>query len=102
MPPVIYNNMPDSRTGISVSKQYSHLNQPLSGDTSIPGNLTFDDDRAATMSTSFDSAQSPISPPSQFVPNAVGIGPRSVPKRSTFIRTRHFDTSTDDLPHDQH
>ncbi|CAF0883916.1 unnamed protein product [Rotaria sordida] len=100
--PIIYNNMPDSRTGISMSKQYPHLNQPSSGDTSMPGNFSFNDNRAATMSTGFDSAPWSGSPPSQFVPNAVGIGPRSVPKRTTFIRTRHLDTSTDDLLHDQH
>jgi hypothetical protein len=88
--------------GISVFKHYSHLNQPFSGDISTPGNLSFDDDRATTMSTSFDSAPSPIPPPSQFVPNPAGIGPRSVPKRSTFTRTHHFDTSTEDLLHDQH
>jgi hypothetical protein len=82
--------------GISVSKHHSHLTQPLSGDTSTPGNLSFDDDRAATMSANFDSASS-----SQFVPNPAGIGPRSIPKRSTFIRTRHFDTSAEDLLHDQ-
>ncbi|CAF4379601.1 unnamed protein product, partial [Rotaria sordida] len=54
--PIIYNNMPDSRTGISMSKQYPHLNQPSSGDTSMPGNFSFNDNRAATMSTGFDSA----------------------------------------------
>jgi hypothetical protein len=53
------------------------------------------------MSTSFDSAPSQVPPSSQFVPNPAGIGPRSVPKRSTFIRTRHLDTSTEDLLHDQ-
>jgi hypothetical protein len=84
--------------GISVSKHYSHLNQPPFGDTSTPGNLSFDDDRATTMSTSFDLAQSPS--PSQFVPNPAGIGPRSVPKRSTFTRTHHLDASTEDLIHD--
>jgi hypothetical protein len=88
--------------GISVSKHYSQLNQPLPGDTSIPGNLSFDDDRMTTMSTSFDSTPSQIPPTSQFVPNPAGMGPRSVPKRSTFIRTRHFDTSTDDLAHENH
>jgi len=85
-----------------VSKHYSHLTQPLSGDTSTPGNLSFDDDRATTMSTSFDSAPSPIPKSSQFVPNPAGIGPRSVPNRSTLTRTHHFDTSTEDLLHDQH
>ncbi len=84
-----------------MSKQYSHSTQPMSVDASTLGNFSFDDDRTTTMSTSFDSGSSPVPPPSQFVPNPAGIGPRSVVKRSTFIRTRHFDTSTDDLLHDQ-
>lgn len=76
------------------------MNQTLPGDTSIPGNITYNDDRATTMSTSFDSAQSQSSSTPQFVPNPAGVGPRLVPKRSTFIRTHHVDTSIDDLPHE--
>jgi hypothetical protein len=83
-----------------VSTHYSHLNQPLSGDISTPGNSSFDDERATTMSTSFDSAPSPQQPSSQFVPNSVGIGQRSVAKRSTFKRTNRVDASNDDLLHD--
>ncbi|CAF2082672.1 unnamed protein product [Rotaria magnacalcarata] len=102
MSPNIYNTMPNSRTGNSVSNYYAHSNQPLSGDTSIPGNLGYCDDRAVHIPSNFDSAPSSSSSPPQFVPNSVGMGPRSVPKRSTFIRTRHFDTSTEDLLHDHH
>ena len=83
-----------------MSKQYSHLTQPISIDISTPGNLSFDDGHTTPMTNSFDSTSPPISLP-QFVPNPAGIGARSLPKRSTLIRTRHFDTSNDDLLHDQ-
>ncbi|CAF4715649.1 unnamed protein product, partial [Rotaria socialis] len=102
MSPNIYNTVPDPRTGNSVSNYYAHSNQPLSGDTSMPGNLGYHDDRAVHIPSNFDSAPSSFSSLPQFVPNSVGMGPRSVPKRSTFIRTRHFDTSTEDLLHDHH
>lgn len=85
----------------SISRQYSHLNQTISGDRSTPGNFSFDDERITPMSTSFDSSFASVPPPAQFVPNPAGIGPRSVPKRSTFIRTRHVDASNEDLTHDQ-
>jgi hypothetical protein len=61
----------------------------------------FDDDRALSMSTGYNSASSSSqSPPSHFVPNAMGFGQRSVPKRSTFKRADRVDASTDDLLHD--
>ncbi|UJR28466.1 hypothetical protein I4U23_009705 [Adineta vaga] len=97
-----YNEIPDSRTGISVSKHYTHLTQPIRADTSIPGNLTYDDDRTTTMSTSFDLSSSTQLPPQTFVPNAAGIGQRSTSKRSTFKRTTRVDASNDDLIHDSH
>jgi len=83
-----------------MSKQYSHLNQPLPGDISIPGNSSFSDNRNTTMSTSLDLAPSPQPSSSQFVPNAVGLGQRSASKRNTFKRTNRVDASTDDLLHD--
>ncbi|CAF0751144.1 unnamed protein product [Adineta steineri] len=100
MSPVPYNDMSDPRTGIPVSKHYTHLNQPLRGDTSTPGNLSFDDDRHTTMSTNYDLSHSPQSSSPQFVPNAAGIGQRSASKRNTFKRTTRVDASTDDLLHD--
>jgi hypothetical protein len=84
-----------------MSKHYSQSTQPVSGDTSIPGNFSFDDDRTPTMSTNYDSTSSSIPQPLQFVPNPDGMGSRSVPKRSTLTRTRRFETSTEDLLHDQ-
>ena len=88
------------RLGMPLSKQYPPGMQPMSsGDSSNARNLIYDDNRAAMMATNYSAA--PSSPP-QFVANPAGMGPRSVPKRSTFIRTRHFDTSNDDLLHDQH
>lgn len=89
--------------GISIPKQqYNiHPNQPLSGDTTIPGTIGYNDDRAVNMPTNFGSAPSPTPSPPQFVQNPAGIGPRSVPKRSTFIRTRHVDASAEDLNPDQ-
>ncbi len=80
-----------------MSKNYTHLTQPLRGDISTPGNLSFDDDRATTMSTSFDLSKP--SPP-HFVPNPVGIGQRSASKRDTFKRTTRVDASVDDILHD--
>ena len=86
--------------GISVLKHYPRFNQPVSGNTPTSGNINLDDEHATAMSTSFDSVPSPVPSTSQFVPNPAGIGPRSVPKRSTFTRTQRLDTSTDDLLHD--
>lgn len=68
---------------------------------SMADNLSFDDGRPQSTSTGYQSASSSQSPPSQFVPNATGVGQRSVPKRSTFKRTNRVDASTDDLLHDQ-
>jgi hypothetical protein len=87
--------------GMPMSKYYSHLSQTLPGDITTSGNLSFDDDRTTTISTSFDSAPSPQSISSQFVPNAVGLGQRSASKRNTFKRTTRVDGSTDDLLHYQ-
>lgn len=91
---------PSVSSGLPLSKQYSHGMQPMSsGDSSIARNLVYDDNRAAMTPTNYPAAQS--SSPPQFVANPAGMGPRSVPKRSTFIRTRHVDTSNDDLLHDR-
>jgi hypothetical protein len=84
-----------------VSKQYAHLNQPLPGNISIPGNSNFDDDRTTTISTNFPSASLPQHPRSHFVPNPVGLGQRTASKRETFKRTNRVDASNDDL-HDSH
>ncbi|CAF0840852.1 unnamed protein product [Adineta ricciae] len=100
MSPIPYNNMPDPRTNASMIRQYSQPNQPIRSGIVTPGNFSFDDDRATTMSASFDSSSAHAPSTAQFVPNPVGIGPRSVPKRSTFIRTRHVDASNEDLTHD--
>ena len=87
---------------MSLSNQHTHVTQPPSGDNSLPETGILEHDRAANMSMDYDSGVSGISSSrSQFVPNPIGMGPRSVPKRSTFIRTRHFDTSNDELTHDQ-
>ena len=66
------------------------------------GNLNFDDPRNQSASTGYHSPSSSQSPPSQFVPNAAGVGQRSVQKRSTFKRTNRVDASTEDLLHDPH
>ncbi|CAF1092159.1 unnamed protein product [Adineta ricciae] len=105
MPPMSYNEMPDSRTGISVSKQYTHPTQYSRADTAVPGHLSYDDDRVTSILTNYElpSSSSPSQiPPQQFVPNAVGIGQRSASKRSTFKRTTRVDASNDDLLHNQH
>ncbi|CAF1041761.1 unnamed protein product [Rotaria sp. Silwood1] len=100
MPATLYNETPDLRTGLSVSKQHSNLNQPLSTDISIPNNANYDYDRTATMSTNFHSVSPSQSSPSQFVQNTVGIGQRSTSKRNTFKRTNRVDASNEDLLHD--
>ena len=83
--------------GISVPKHHSHSTQPISGDISTPTNLGYDNARPMIMSTNYDS---PV-PPAQFIPNPDGMGSRLAPKRSTLIRSRHLDTSAEDLLHDQ-
>ena len=84
--------------GKPLPQPYSHLTQPLPGNRSVPGNSSFDDDRAAS---SYDPAMASNPSASQFVPNPAGFGPRAVPKRSTFKRTNRVDASTEDLLHDQ-
>jgi hypothetical protein len=83
--------------GMPEGRHYPHgIQMPLSGDPSSSRNAVFDPE--PSISTNLPPN---TSSPAQFVVNPIGMGPRSVPKRSTFIRTRHFDTSTDDLLHDQ-
>ena len=84
---------------MSLSNQHTHVIQSPSGDNSLPETVILERDRAANMSMDYDPGGP--SSHSQFVANPIGMGPRSVPKRSTFIRTRHFDTSNDELAHEQ-
>ncbi|CAF2986338.1 unnamed protein product [Rotaria sp. Silwood2] len=95
MPTTLYNETPDLRTGLSVSKHHSNFTQPLSTDISVPNNLNYDYDR-----TNFNSVSPSQSSPSQFVQNAVGVGERSTSKRNTFKRTTRVDASNEDLLHD--
>ena len=83
-----------------MSKHYSPSTQQLPGNISTPGDLSFADDRATTISSNFDSASSSQTPRSYFVPNAAGIGQRTASKRETFKRTTRVDASTEDLLHD--
>ena len=87
-------------SGISVSKPYAHLPQPLPGDISISGNRNLNDDRTAIISSNFDATgalPSSQHPRSHFVPNPAGIGQRTSSKRETFKRTNRVDASSDDL-----
>ena len=83
-----------------MSKQYSHLNQPLSVDISTPNSSTFDDGRTTMASNSFDSTSLPHSTTPHFVQSAVGLGQRTASKRGTFKRTNRVDASSEDLVHD--